>query len=250
VELQIRLYEPIGVLAARYAGIRAALEEARIDYWCAGDRTIAEAASDAGIDAVSLRERLEQAETDDLRIDWQGTSMRDLVTHLEHEHHQLLRSIVFHAAVVLNSAATADADCTEPMRRTFRQLSSDLILHIEKEEHIFFPLLLSLDEARAKGLRSPAAPGEVRRNIDGFVRQHEAIGGALAQLRRDSAAVEPAGNEICRQLLRDLDVLERQVHEYLNLENYVVFPRAIALEDDLRTASPALTATPEKGGTS
>ncbi len=246
----IRLNDTIGALAARHAGIRAALEESGIDYYCAGDRTLADTARSAGIDELAFRSRLERAESDDSGTNWQDRSMRDLVTLLEHEHHQLLRSIVFHSAMLFNEAVTAHgAECTAAMRRTFRQLSSELIMHIEKEEHMFFPLLLSLDDAWSKGEPSPTAADEVRKSASAFMLQHAAISSKLSQLLEESAAIQPIGSDICRRLLSDLSVLERQVHEYLNLENYVVFPRAVALEDDLQGSSPALTAM-IKGGPS
>lgn len=248
MENQVRLDETIGTLAARYAGVRSAFEESGIDYYCAGERTVADAAHSAGIDELAFLSRLERAEDDALAVDWQQRSIRDLITQLEHEHHQLLRSIVFHAAMLFTEAVNAHgAECTAAMRRKFRELSGELILHIEKEEHFFFPLLTSLDDARARHEFSPAPGGEVRRSVESFVLQHAAISSQLAALLQESAAIAPIQSEVCHRLLGDLAALQRQIHEYINLENYVVFPRAIALEDDLQTRPPALTAALEGG---
>jgi hypothetical protein len=45
----------------------------------------------------------------------------------------------------------------------------------------------------------------------------------------------------CARLFERLAELERHIHEYMNLENYVAFPRAIALEDAWYKASPAMS---------
>lgn len=235
--------ESIGILAARHAGVRAALEGCGIDYYCAGDRTIADAALTAGMSEAELRSQLEKAREKGSTTEWQGRSLRDMVTYLEHEHHQILRNIIFHSAMLLNEAASLDgAGPATTMRSAFRHLCDELIMHIEKEEHFFFPMLLSIELARETGLPSPVAVSEIQKNVATYVLQHAAISNRLSQLRAESAALEQIDSLIVRGLLDNLEALERHLHEYLNLENYVVFPRAIALEDDLQRAPRALAA--------
>ncbi|HKB78739.1 MAG TPA: DUF542 domain-containing protein, partial [Thermoanaerobaculia bacterium] len=233
VNTAIRLSDPVGLLAARDAGVRDAFESLGIDYYCAGDLTLDDAARGAGMDPFSVRARLEQSERGSGTA-WDERSMRDLVTHLEHEHHQLLRSIIFHSAMLFDDVASVyGTECVQTMRRLFRELSKLLILHVEKEEHTLFPLLLSLEDAWLESDPSLAPDSHLHPAIARLVIEHASIAAKLAELRGAGISIEESPAEACRRLRDSLVELERHVHESLNLENYVVFPRALALEDDV-----------------
>lgn len=175
--------------------------------------------------------------------EWRNRSLRDMITRLEHEHHQILRSIIFHSAMLLHDAAAIDpGGATESMRSAFREFSDELIMHIEKEEHLLFPALLALEAASQRGGSSLLEPGEIHRNIDSYALQHAMIGRRLTELREESAGLERTKGEIALRLLDNLDALESHVHACLNLENDVLFPRAIALEDGLKRTPPTLSA--------
>jgi len=248
VNTAIRLSDSIGLLAVRDAGIRNALETLGLDYYCAGNLSLDDAARGAGLDPLALCASLEHAERSP--NGWEDRGLRDVITHLEHEHHQLLRSIMFHSAMLFDAALAAKtSDCIAAMRRTFRELSSQLIVHIEKEEHLFFPLLLSLEEAWLEGRRAPVRRSDMRSMVSGFVRDHASIAAKLAQLHEQAAPVEGMSDDVCKRLRANLAELRHHLHQDLNLENYVVFPRAIALEDGVHGSPPPLTAVKSKGGT-
>lgn len=177
-------------------------------------------------------------------VQWNDRSMREMIIHLEHEHHQILRGIIFHSAMLLHDAGSlGSAEALARVRHAFREFSDMLILHIEREEHLFFPLLLSLESARERGKGSPGAAGEVRDSVAGYVAEHGAIHSSLLRLSAESAALGPLVHPAIGGLRKNMAVLERHVREYLEFENHVVFPRAVALEGDLQrspgTLSPA-----------
>ncbi len=175
-------------------------------------------------------------------IEWGDRSMRQMVTHLEHEHHQILRGIIFHSAMLLHDAGSLDsAEGIARVRHAFRELSDTLILHIEKEEHLFFPMLVALESARERGKPSPSAAGGVRGNVAAYVAEHGVIYSSLARLCAESASLAPATYRAISGLQDSLTMLERRGREYLDFENHVVFPRAVALEDDLQRSPGPLS---------
>jgi regulator of cell morphogenesis and NO signaling len=63
--------------------------------------------------------------------------------------------------------------------------------------------------------------------------EHDQAGGVLRELRELTRGHQPPPDACAsyRALLAGLDALEQDLHRHIHLENNLLFPQAIALED-------------------
>ena len=107
---------------------------------------------------------------------------------------------------------------------------------MEKEENILFPYIEALWTASESGERPPASPfGTVLNPIRAMEQEHRNAGDLLARLRIATDGYQPPADGcttygVC---FAELARFEADLHQHVHLENYVLFPRAVALENSL-----------------
>jgi regulator of cell morphogenesis and NO signaling len=106
------------------------------------------------------------------------------------------------------------------------ELSADLREHMLKEERVLFPAICALDAGHA-----PALPVALDAPIRVMMREHDAAGDLLAELRRITDGYTPPewGCATSRALYATLEELERDMHVHVHLENNILFPAALRL---------------------
>jgi regulator of cell morphogenesis and NO signaling len=114
------------------------------------------------------------------------------------------------------------------------RLAGDLAPHMQKEEQILFPYIVALEEAAGRG--GPPAPscfGTVRNPIRMMMAEHEAAGEILDELRAATAGYTlPSDADASFQsLYTGIQKLESDLRRHIQLENDILFPRAIRLEE-------------------
>jgi len=222
----------IGMLAATHAGFRAVFETLGLDYVCAGHLSLDDAARGAGVDPSRVRAALQRVADQDGGPNWLDRPLRELIDHLDREHHQLLRNSVFQTAVLLDEALGRHGDaCVGPLRHDFRLFSEQLLQHIEHEEVSLFPIAVALDEAWSKGEPLLADMAKVRLLVGDLVLQEATLAQRLDAVVTRRAAIEEKDDVECKRILKNIDSIIVHVHAYLNLENQIVFPRVLALSE-------------------
>jgi regulator of cell morphogenesis and NO signaling len=109
-------------------------------------------------------------------------------------------------------------------------------MHMTKEEKILFPYIDALVDALRGGSRLPPSPfGTIVNPIRVMETDHECAGDLLARLRELTRNFEPPSDACMtyRLCYQELGQFEADLHRHVHLENNVLFPRAIALEDEL-----------------
>jgi iron-sulfur cluster repair protein YtfE (RIC family) len=225
--------QPIGMLAATHAGFRAVFEDLGLDYYCAGNLTLDDAAEGAGLDPDDVRLAMQRVIEKDPGPNWVDQPLRELTERLEREHHQLLRSSVFQTAVLLDDALSLHGEsCAGALRHNFRLFSEQLLQHIELEEVSLFPAAASIDDAWIRGDPIIANQHEIRRLIGELTLEHGRVIEKLNILLAELPAFESIPDDVCRKIIKNIRAIERHIHAYLNLENSIVFPRVLALLDE------------------
>jgi len=227
--------------AARPASVRV-FEAHGIDFCCGGKSPLADACRDRGIGLDALLAEIDQAcstgALDDK--DWTQADLNDLIDHILSAHHAYLKTQLPRLEAMLDKVRSKHGerhgDVLEPLAATFGPLKRELESHLMKEEMVLFPLIRSLALARDSGTR-PAAHhcGSVRNPLRVMLMEHDSAGEALAGMR-SIAGGYTAPADACntfRALFWELSELERDLHRHIHLENNVLFPRAVELEQGL-----------------
>ena len=82
----------------------------------------------------------------------------------------------------------------------------------------------------------PRFEGGLRAAIAPVCLEHQKLSESLRRFRTGRALLACIDDRVCRRLENHLRELERDLHEAMNLENFVLYPRAIELEDQLSEA--------------
>ncbi len=81
---------------------------------------------------------------------------------------------------------------------------------------------------------APSAPfGTVKNPVRMMMSEHETVGGLLRELRKLSSdyAVPADGCISYQTLYQALAAFEKDLHQHIHLENNILFPKAIAMEE-------------------
>lgn len=109
-------------------------------------------------------------------------------------------------------------------------------MHLVKEESTLFPMILEMERAVAKRQPMPRPTfGGIANPIRMMIREHEDSGSELKEMNRLSHGYEPP-EDACnttRSLFQNLKEFEEDMHRHVYLENYILFPRAEELENQL-----------------
>lgn len=227
----------VGELAAGNPAIRKALEELGIDYCCSGNRSLFDAAAAEGLPIQGVLAAIERetVAAGPPQKPWADRSQRELIAYLRHQHREVSLESLAHSAVVFELVAEGmllDDDLLDPLRQAFQKFVNDLTPHIEREEHILFPIIEAMEEAWTRGAPPPPRfEGGLRAVVGKIAFEHESLNESLRQFRSGRALLACIDDRGCRTLSHQLERLERHLHESMNLESFVLFPRAIALED-------------------
>jgi regulator of cell morphogenesis and NO signaling len=221
-------------------------ERLGIDYCCHGERLLEEACALAHVEVEDVERSLAEAderpaEPGQNDVSWQRAPLFGLIAHIVQKHHYFvrreLRRIEPLLARVIASHGPKHPELLE-VQRQFRALGDEMVQHMMKEEHILFPYISQLEES--EGRRQPAAPppfGTVQNPIRMMMQEHENAGSALRAIRAQTSDYRLpdgacAGYETLFNSLQDF---EQDLHQHIHLENNILFPRALKLEEKSRS---------------
>lgn len=224
----------VGRIAAENSAAARVFETLGVDYCCGGRKTLGEACRDAGLPIDGVRKALSAALATDASTgkerDWELAPLADLTAHIRDTHHQFTRSEIFRLEKLLQKLVSAHGKNHPELikiQMTFAAMAQELAMHLMKEEMILFPYIERMEEAVAE--QSPVLPapfGTVRNPVAMMVAEHDAAGEALRELRAASNGYA-APAEACasyRALYDALEVLEKDLHRHIHLENNILFP--------------------------
>ena len=223
--------DTIAALAIANPGAIPALEKLGIDFCCGGTATVEEACRKAGVDPAQVRSLAAGPSRSEGRA-WERESLTALVGFILETHHVFTRDAMA-ALPPLAAKVRGRHGETHPETRTVeslvQRLAEDLEPHLLKEEKILFPYVESLEEAS----HGESCFGTVQNPIRMMMREHEAVGEILAELRALTGgyAAPPDACASFHALYAGLRDLEADLHRHIHLENNVLFPGAIAVEE-------------------
>ena len=221
-------------------------EKLRLDYCCGGNKSLAEACSSAGIDVDDVMEMLTEATQTSPEEDvvvFQDPSLPNLITHILDKHHVFTKSEMDRLQLLADKVLAAHGG-NHPelihLDELLTRLCADLKPHMFKEEQILFPYIIAMAKAASRQRDVPFAPfGTVNNPIRMMMMEHDTAGDILREMRRLTSDYKvPADACISYQTLyQALENFEKDLHQHIHLENNVLFPKALELEDALSKES-------------
>ena len=235
----------VGELAAELPNSIRVFEAWKIDYCCGGMTPLADACATAGKtvdDFIAVLEKT-AAVPESASRDWKSESLSSMSAHICAMYHaytrEELRTIAPIADKVLGVHGSRRPELAKVVSLV-RDITSDMIPHMLKEEQVLFPFVGQMEQAAQTGATAPTPFfGTVKNPVRMMMMEHDRVGDLLAELRSVTSDYAPPESACFsyRELYRRLAEFEQRTHEHIHVENNIYFPRAIALED--RAGEPA-----------
>jgi len=216
------------------------LESLGIDYCCGGGKRLRDACLRAGVDVDQVLLLIEKAQQDsrvnDAR-DWREEPLSDLIMHIVGKHHTYVRQETLRIeALLMKVAAKHGAAHPElhEIEALFGAIGQELSTHMFKEEHVLFPYIeRAEDAAEQRGPRPQACFDSVKRPIANMIADHDDAGALLRRIRELANSYTAPGGACAsfQALYQALEAFERDLHQHVHLENNILFPRAVAMEE-------------------
>ncbi len=219
-------------------------EKLGIDYCCGGKKQIAEACSDTGVEFETLNELFEKeanrpqnTESGTAELDFNAMSLAALSDHIVRCHHDFTREEDARIAALLDKVCGVHGRNHPELlqvREVFSRLKSELEAHMLKEERMLFPYISLMESAYGFGLPCPPAPfGSTRNPVAVMISDHDAAAEMLKEIRELTDDLTLPGDACMsyRSLFSALGGLDKDIRQHIHLENNILFPKAIAMED-------------------
>ena len=214
-------------------------EKLKIDYCCGGNQPLAQACASAGIDVDNVMELLADVPQSTPTDEFQKLPLTELITHILETHHVFTKSEMGRLQLLADKVLAAHGG-NHPelihLDELLTRLGADLMPHMFKEEQILFPYIVTMTEAAEHNRHLPLVPfGTVNNPIRMMLREHDTAGQILRELRALTSDYKaPADACISYQtLFQALENFEKDLHQHIHLENNILFPKALELENAL-----------------
>lgn len=223
--MSIDCSRPLAEIVSRHPAAARIFQANRIDFCCRGHQTLEEACRDDGRDPAPICDAVHRAIEAQAGEAGGKASLAtgDLIAWILEKHHGYLRD----SLPVLEPLAAKVARVHGPhnpklveILGIFRELRGAIEPHLEQEETVLFPALLS----------TRPDPAVVRAELASMFDEHLAVGRALASLRHlsDDFSTPEWGCGSYRMLMHELEALEGDLLAHVHLENHVLMPRFVA----------------------
>jgi regulator of cell morphogenesis and NO signaling len=241
-------------LAAGVPGATRVFENFGVDYCCGGHRTLADACLEASLPVEDLMRSLAEAglaSQPGVERDWRQESLTALTEHIIDTHHYFTRQELDRLEKLFDKVCSRHGENHPELfeaQKTFYQLKQDLTPHMLKEEQVLFPYITRMEEAAGEGRQVPPPFfGTVQNPVRMMMLEHDAVGGLLRALRATTGDYTPPP-DACpsyQAMCQALAGFEADLHQHIHLENNLLFPRAIEMEEK---AAPELRGSADLPG--
>lgn len=220
------------------ASIRV-FERFGIDYCCGGRKPLAEACQERSIAPQAVLDAIQAAIAGggEPARDWTQASLETICDHIVATHHAYVRAELPRLEALAQRVVSRHGN-THPELQEIQQLigslGEELLQHLSKEEMVLFPFITSLERNLANcGPRPLGCFGAVRNPIRMMIAEHDSAGDALDRMRALSGGFTPPEGACptYRGFYQALSDFEKDLHQHVHLENNILFPRAIDLDE-------------------
>jgi regulator of cell morphogenesis and NO signaling len=213
-------------------------ESLGIDYCCGGNLPLKDACLRANVSPESVLKLLDDldAARQGEPEEWLNAPFAELTGHIVSRHHGYVRTEAPRLLALLEKVTSKHGAAHPELAEIgtiFATVFQKLSVHMLKEEQVLFPFLNSMDAAHRSGQPLPAAFFEsVRNPIASMLTDHNDAGESVGWIATLSGGYRtpPGACPSYIALYTGLAEFERDLHRHVHLENNILFPRALELE--------------------
>jgi regulator of cell morphogenesis and NO signaling len=220
----------------------AVLGRFEIDLCSHGDETLQEVCAGLQLSVDQVIEKLEEAACHDAgaSLDVSRYSLTRLIQHIVRTHHRYVRQQLPGLLAIGQRIVENQGERAEKLNRLLtllKELQTEMLSHIEREEEVFFPYVAQLDgDERLAHRPSSGSFRGLAETVLAMTKEHEStvrLIDELESLIHDVLQPVPACAG-CAALLAALRAFKQDLDRHIQLEDQLLFPRAVQLESTVR----------------
>jgi len=213
----------LGQLALSIPRASSLFRQYNMDYCCGGKQTLSRSAEKLKLDIDLLESQLAKLATETLEQDWRKAPLSEIIDFIivryHDRHREQLPELILQAQKV-EHVHVNNPSVPKGLSKYLEALLEELTSHMMKEERVLFPMIKN-------GMgRNAAGP------ISVMEQEHDDAGDILEAIKGITNNVTPPP-EACttwRVLYNGINELIDDLMNHINLENNLLFPRALAGE--------------------
>lgn len=213
-------------------------ENLGIDYCCNGQRSLAQAASEAGLDPAEVAASLALADPP-APASWQHLENAALAHDIVDTHHAYLWAEMPRLRALVDKVYSVHGDLhpeLERVRSAFIEAVDDLDPHMTREERVLFPAISRMEKAQA-AINLPFS--SLAEPINQMLAEHDVVGELFREIRALTNHYAPPEGACAsyQAMLKGLEEMELDIHEHVHKENNILFPRVLQMEHRILSGS-------------
>lgn len=234
--------KPIGEIVRDDYRTAEVFKKFNIDFCCGGKKTIEEVCSTNNISVGeftnALSETLNKTGFDKGYNfkDWEPDFLANYIVNVHHKYVAENIPLLLEFTQKIVRVHGERHPELQQIAGLFADVATELQHHMMKEERILFPYIAKLQAAfKSKSTPGPSPFGTVRNPIAMMEMEHDNAGSLLKQMREISSNYK-LPEDACGAYTvtyQKLDEFENDLRQHIHLENNILFPRAIELEEQL-----------------
>lgn len=230
----------IGSFVAEDFRTAAVFSKYKIDFCCKGNRTVTEVCEKQNIDADSLLEnvlQVVQSESGET-IDFNSWPLDLLADYIEKTHHRYVEEKTNVLLPFLDKLCKVHGAHHPELFRInelFIGCAGELSQHMKKEELVLFPFIKRMVKTReSDGVLSQPSFGTVSNPIAMMMYEHDNEGERFREIAALTDNYTPPADACTtyKVTFAMLKEFEADLHKHIHLENNILFPKAVILEND------------------
>ncbi|HVT45261.1 MAG TPA: DUF542 domain-containing protein [Thermoanaerobaculia bacterium] len=233
----------VSEVAIEIPGAIDLFERMRIDYSCRGGRSLAEACDLAGVDANEIIEelaRLRAAMPEEALVNWFEKSLTDVISYIVETHHHIEEEEIRKLGdeIVRLRDEEQDSPDLKRIHALFTTLTDNLARHMLHEERELFGRIARMERAAHDSGNEGSWRISVRNLVLTEFVEHDLMVERLRNMRELTSSFTPPPDASAGvvALYAKLHELDCELNRHMHLENNVLFPRALEMENQLKQA--------------
>lgn len=231
----------VGELVAKDYRTAAVFQSFGIDFCCKGGRSVEDACTSRQVSATEVVNALAAATRTQAESapDFNAWPLDLLADYIEKTHHRYVERRISEIMPFLSKVARVHGERHPELLDIERQFSAsagELTMHMRKEELVLFPYIRKMVAADLAGDGvSPPPFGSVANPIAMMHQEHDTEGERFRQIDALSGGYTPP-DDACntyRVTFSMLQEFEADLHRHIHLENNILFPKAMVMEERL-----------------
>ena len=232
----------IGELVAQDYRTASVFKKYGIDFCCQGNRTIQDATESKHIEVDRVLNDLNDVskEQGNGATDYNSWPLDLLADYIEKKHHRYVETKILEIKPFLDKICNVHGGRHPELfeiQQQFNTSAGELAAHMKKEEFILFPFVRKMEKAKQEGSKVSAPQfGTVENPVQMMMHEHATEGDRFSKIEGLSNHYTPP-DDACntyRVTYALLKEFEQDLHLHIHLENNILFPKAIAMEKELR----------------